>query len=213
MHCDATACTALTRRSTNNGAATIAEGLHAQLHRMHAGFGQASVGVVGRSVCEGQVTLQAMTRRHPGEDGVTAATDTHRSLTRYAVRSQLTTPSGDSTEVPNRPSQRARIRFLAKSSVLNVSDHCTPTPMVSVSTTTASTASTWPTPAASAAQTGAIAPDACCAEAPARPDAHGFGPLASPFLAPGSRRAAPRPRESQLEMSAIANCLDHFSNR
>ena len=64
------------------------------------------------------------------------------------IRSQLTTPSGDSTEVPNRPTQRARIRFFAKSSVLDVSDHCTPTPMVSVSTTSASVASAWPTPAA-----------------------------------------------------------------
>ena len=34
---------------------TIAEQLHAQLHRMHAGLGQAPVGVVGRSIGEGQV--------------------------------------------------------------------------------------------------------------------------------------------------------------
>ena len=47
-----------------------------------------------------------------------------------------------STEVSNLPSQRALIRFLAKSSELDVSDHCTSTPRVSVSTTTASAAST-----------------------------------------------------------------------
>ena len=44
------------------------------------------------------------------------------------VRSQETTPNGDSTEVPNLPSQRAWIRFLLKSSALEDSDHCTPTP-------------------------------------------------------------------------------------
>ena len=41
-------------------------------------------------------------------------------------------PSGDSTEVPNPPSQRARIRFLLKSSALEFSDHCTPMPSVGV---------------------------------------------------------------------------------
>jgi hypothetical protein len=45
---------------------------------------------------------------------------------------QETTPSGDSTEVPNRPSQRARIRFLLKSSAVEFSDHCTPMPGVGV---------------------------------------------------------------------------------
>ena len=40
----------------------------------------------------------------------------HRS--HQAVRSQETTPSGDSTVVPNRPSHRARIRFFAKSSAV-----------------------------------------------------------------------------------------------
>jgi hypothetical protein len=39
------------------------------------------------------------------------------------------------------------MRFFAESSVLLVSDHCTPTPMVSVSTTTASRARRSPTPA------------------------------------------------------------------
>ena len=57
-------------------------------------------------------------------------------------------PSGENNEVPNRPSHRARIRFLAKSSVLDVSDHCTPTPSLSASSATASRTSTWPTPAA-----------------------------------------------------------------
>ena len=46
----------------------------------------------------------------------------------YAVRSQLTTPSGDSTLVLKRPSQRAPIKFLLKSSALLFSDHCTPMP-------------------------------------------------------------------------------------
>jgi hypothetical protein len=45
-------------------------------------------------------------------------------------------------------------QFFEKSSVLDVSDDCTPTPMVSVSTTTASRARTCPTPAASVATMG-----------------------------------------------------------
>jgi hypothetical protein len=46
----------------------------------------------------------------------------------HAVKSQDTTPSGASTEVLNLPSQRARIKFLLKSSALLFSLHCTPMP-------------------------------------------------------------------------------------
>ena len=46
----------------------------------------------------------------------------HRS--HQTVRSQETTPNELSTEIPNRPSQRAWIRFLLKSSALEFSDHC-----------------------------------------------------------------------------------------
>jgi hypothetical protein len=57
--------------------------------------------------------------------------DSRRRRSHQAVRSQETTPNGLSTEVPNLPSQRARIRFFAKSSVFDVSDHYRPTPWVS----------------------------------------------------------------------------------
>ena len=63
--------------------ATIAEQRHAQQGRMHTGPCQAPMGVVGRSVGEGCMAFQAVTDRHPGEGGVTAATgDTHRSSPR-----------------------------------------------------------------------------------------------------------------------------------
>ena len=123
--------------------AAIAEQLHAQQGRVQAGPCQPPMGVVGRSVGEGKVTTQAVTGCPAREGGVTVATgDTHRSSPTQAVRSQETTPSGLRTLVPNRPHTRARIRFFAKSSLLDVSDHCTPTPWLSMSTTTASVAST-----------------------------------------------------------------------
>ena len=108
---------------------TIAEQLHAQHGWVQTGPCQAPMGVVGRSVGEGVVALSGSgtspSRRRWRHS---RSCDTHRGSPTQAVRSQLTTPSGLSTEVPNRPSQRARIGFLAKSSVLDVSDHCTPTP-------------------------------------------------------------------------------------
>ena len=51
--------------------------------------------------------------------------------------------------MPNRPSQRARMRFLEKSSALEFSDYCTPMPWESVSIITAPCARTWLVPAAS----------------------------------------------------------------
>lgn len=47
----------------------------------------------------------------------------------YAARSPITIPSGAYADVANRPSHLARIRFLLKSSGLEVSDHCTPVPV------------------------------------------------------------------------------------
>ena len=88
----------------------IAEQLHAQQGRVQAGPCQPPMGVVGRSVGEGKVTTQAVTGCPAREGGVTAATgDTHRSSPTQAVRSQDTTPSEDSTEVPNLPSQHTRM--------------------------------------------------------------------------------------------------------
>ena len=52
-----------------------------------------------------------------------------RAARLYAVRSATTTPNGLKTLVAKRPSQRARMRFLLKSSALLFSDHCTPTPL------------------------------------------------------------------------------------
>ena len=40
-----------------------------------------------------------------------------------AVRSQLTSPSGDRAEVPNRPSHPALVMFCEKSVAFDVSDH------------------------------------------------------------------------------------------
>ena len=86
--------------------AAIAEQLHAQ---QGSGAGRAVPAAGGRRRPVGrrrmQVAPQAVTGRHPGEGGVTAATgDTHR----FASAGQVghDTPNGDSTEVPNLPSHR-----------------------------------------------------------------------------------------------------------
>ena len=116
--------------------AAIIELFHAEHGRMNAGSHDHQVRVIRRPVGEGQVTLAAVAGRPPGEGGVTAATgDTHRGSP--VTRSNRSSP---------RPAGRApRCRtdpHSAKSSALLFSDHCTPTPRLSVSTTTASRAST-----------------------------------------------------------------------
>ena len=73
----------------------IAEQLHAQHDWVQAGPCQPSVGVVGRSVGEGPMALQAVTGCLPGEGGVTAATgDTHRGspLRRRCLKAPQTVP-------------------------------------------------------------------------------------------------------------------------
>ena len=121
-----------------------------------------------------------------------------------AVRSQLTTPSGDSTEVPNRPSHRARMRLLAKSSVFDVWDHCTPTPMVSVSSATASNGqhvrrqqpgTRWPPPAHRTADRVADRAHCLREDRPRRP-ADG----------PGGRTLPHRQCRARPRLSGLAAC-------